>query len=390
MQRVRRAAAASLAAAALAVAVSGCTNTADQPENATTPGQQPSVATTPGTSPETSPGTSATSAGTPGAGSTTTATPTTALLHWTPLPGNPANTITTNGTQTLTVGERGDWWSLDARRTTAPHGLRVMKAGLNGSYAVIVYGNDSETGNDAGTKGQVAIVTTLATGRRSTLGPTSEVPPASDGSWSLFGTTLWYATGGQGKGQPYCLASADLASGHQSVGWCADAHHGFTNIMAADGPTSMMTFDDARPTSCRTLVTVSDSGKEITPLPGVPACLGSQAVTLGAGTVWSIVPNAHRYQQVHVYASAADGAVDGAIDLGLGVNGTLTMCGGAVYWARDAANGTPAALMRWDGSALSVAYQSHGFLGQPLCAGDVLSIADSSDNGTRQLSAKVS
>jgi hypothetical protein len=375
---LRRAGAASLAALALAAAVSGCTNAHDQPRTAASPQQQPSLTWSSDSAmpePSTAP---ASASDAPSASGTTTATPTTAPLDWKPLPGDATNTVVTNGTRTLTVGERGDWWSLGRKRTSVPRGEQVMKAGLNGSFAVVVYGKE------AGSTPQTAVITTLDTGRISTLDASSEVPPASDGSWSLFGSTLWYATGGGAK--PYCLASADLVSGHESVGWCADAHHGFTNIMAADGePTSMMTFDDARPTSCRTLVTLSDSGKDISPVPGVPACKGSQAVGLAGGTVWSIVPDEHRYQQVRVYASSSSGVTD----LGLGTNGTLVACGDSVFWTKDATGSTPAALMRWDGSALTTAYETKGLLGQPLCAAGHLSIVESGDAGDRQLTASV-
>ena len=138
------------------------------------------------------------------------------------------------------------------------------------------------------------------------------------------------------------------------------------------------------------LVTLSGDaegpGKDITPVPGVPACKGSQAVTLDGSTVWSMVPDEHRYQQIHVYASAADG---GVTDLGLGVNNTLVHCGESIFWARNATGSTPAALMRWDGSALTTAYESQGFLGQPLCAGDRINIAESGTNRDRQLTASV-
>lgn len=386
---LRRTAGGLLAAIAL-TAVAGCTGSDDQPENAAAPQPEPSVASS--SAPATpSPTASASASQTPSAGGTTTASPTTALLAWKPLPGDPADTITTNGRWTLTIAADGRSWRLTPAgkgpgRTfgaSAPHGERIMKAGLNGSFAVVVYGTE------AGTRPETAAVTDLGRQRTSTIDAADDAAPASDTSWSLYGTHLWYATGGQG-GTPYCLASADLDTGRSAVGWCADAHHGFTNIMAADGPTAMMTFDDARPTSCRTLVTVSGEaqrpGKEITPVPGVPACKGSQAVALAGSTVWSMVPDEHRYQQIHVYASASDG---GVTDLGLGVNNTLARCGDSIFWAKNATGSAPAALMRWDGSALTTAYETKGFLGQPLCAGDRINIAESGTARDRQLTATV-
>jgi hypothetical protein len=367
--------------AAIALALSGCTSSADQPHTASPPQQQPSVDASPSGTP--SADASATSSPTPGTTGTAPARPTTALLHWTPLPGSAADTVLSNGAWTLSVGQDGDWWSLGhgaapGKRTKVPDGLQVATAQMSDDVAVVVYADPD------GAKPQRALVTSLRSQHLTTLDRSSRLPPSTDGSWALDGTTLWYATDHAGA---YCLASADLGTGKSTLGWCAPARHGFTNIVAAGGQTSMMTFDDSQP-SCRTVVSVS--GTRTSPYPDVPACKGAQGAVLGAGQdasrIWSMVPDEHRYQQVHVYASTHNGVAD----LGLGVNSTLTVCGSAAYWARDATGSSPAALMRWDGSRLSIAYQAKGFLGQPLCAGHVLSIVDSSDSGDRQLSARVS
>lgn len=381
MRGIRRTAVASVAMLALAVGLTACTNSDDEPENAASPGTQPSAASS---SSVTTPGDSGTVSGVPSASGTTTATVASAPLSWTKLPGDGSDTITSNGTWTLTVSQDNDWWSLGrgsagvAKQTDAPAGLAITDALLSDDYAVVVYGDAD------GSKQQRAAVTALANGTVSTIDRHSELPPSTDGSWALDGSTLWHATDHDGA---YCLASADLSSGASTLGWCAPERQGFTNIVAAGGQTSMMTFDDSQP-SCRTVVTVS--GTQTTSYPDVPQCKGAEGAVLGSreatSTVWSTVPNEHRYQQVHLYASTAGGVVD----LGLGVNSTLTVCGAAAYWARDAASGTPAALMRWDGSRLSVAYESKGFLGKPLCGGRTLSILDTSDSGDEQLSATVS
>ena len=383
MPNVRPTTAAPVAAVAavLALALGGCTHADDQPDNAASPMPQPSLSWS-GSSESPSTGDTGSASTTPTASGTTTATPTTALLHWTTLPGDANDTVTTNGTWTLRVGQDGDWWSLgrgsagSAKQTKAPTGLQVTDSLLSDGFAVVVYGDAD------GAKQQRAVITALASGKVSTLDKSSDLPPSTDGSWSLDGSTLWHATDHAGS---YCLAATDLSSGASTLSWCAPARHGFTNVLAAGGQTSMMTFDDSQP-SCRTVVSVS--GTQATPYAEVPACKGAEGAVLGAGAsrIWSMVPNEHRYQQVHVYASTAAGTVD----LGLGVNSTLTVCGSAAYWARDAAGSTPAALMRWDGSQLTVAYESKGFLGKPLCAGHVLSILDSGDSGDRQLSAPVS
>jgi|GEM_PF-3065106 len=361
--------------------LAGCTKATDQPGAPASPGDQPSVS--PASSTPTAPAPSSAAAqpsapaSTPLAGATATATATDALLDWKPVPGNPANTVTTDGAHTLTVGQQGDWWSLtgpglSGGRTRAPAGFQVATALLGSGWAVVVYQDPD------GAKQERAVITALASGTTHTLDRTSDLPPSTDGSWALDGTTLWHATDHAGA---YCLASTDLASMSSTLGWCAPPRHGFTNVLAADGTTSMMTFDDSQP-SCRTVVTVE--GTRTTPYPGVTACKGAEGVVLGADSrVWSIVPDEHRYQQVHVYATTAAGVTD----LGPGVNSTLTRCGGSAYWARDAGSGSPGALMRWDGAQLTVAYRAKGFLSQPQCADGHLTLVDSSDSGDRQLSA---
>jgi hypothetical protein len=148
----------------------------------------------------------------------------------------------------------------------------------------------------------------------------------------------------------------------------------------------MLTFDSGQP-SCRTVVTVA--GTQTTPFPGVPECKGAQGALLPSGSVWSVVPNEHQYQRVHVYATTANGVVD----LGPGTNSTMTVCGDSVFWSRDAqGQGGKADLMRWDGSTLTIAYESNAgsaFLGVPLCADDVLSIYSSADGGDQQVSARL-
>lgn len=380
MRKCTLAAAATFAAVALLV--SGCGSSGDNADGGPT-----SAATTSGaadsSAPASTPATTAPSSpGTPTAGGTTKATPTTSLLKWTKVPGDPSNTVTTNGTWTLTVAQEGGWWSLGrgsgtAKQTSAPAGLEVQDATLSDDWAVVVYGSES------GNKQQRAVVTALSSGKVTTLDKSSDLPPSTDGSWSLDGSTLWHATDHAGA---YCLASTDLRSGASTLSWCAPARHGFTNVLSVDGQTSMMTFDDKQP-SCRTVVTVS--GTTTTPYPGVQPCKGAEGALLTStpqiGRIWSIVPNENHYQQVHMY-----GATDsGSSDLGLGVNGTLTVCGSAAYWARDVSGSTPAALMRWDGSKLSVVYQSKGFLGAPQCAGHHLTVLDTTDNGAFQVTATV-
>jgi hypothetical protein len=54
----------------------------------------------------------------------------------------------------------------------------------------------------------------------------------------------------------------------------------------------------------------------------------------------------------------------------------------------------PARLMRWDGTSLSVAYESdsrgNAFLGKPDCADGILTISSFGEDGDEQVSASVS
>lgn len=383
MRGVRRTALVSFAGLALiATAASGCGSGSSNDATPTPAATGSATASSPAASSAT--GSSSGSASlTPSGAGTTTATPTFEPLDWTKLPGDGSDPVTADGPWSLTVDQDGGWWSLGkgtakTEQTPAPQGLKVVDTRLDDDWAVAVYGDEN------GKKPQQAAVTSLASGKTFTIDESSDLPPSTDGSWALDGDTLWHATD---HGDSYCLAATDLASRKSTLGPCVDpSDHGFTNVVAAGGTTSMMTFDDQQP-SCRTIVTVS--GTTTTPYPGVAPCKGAQGAVLGSGggasRIWSVVPNENRYQQVRVYASTAGGVVD----LGLGMNSSLVVCGSAAYWARDAAGSTPAAIMRWDGSKESEVYESKGFLGQPLCAGHTLSILDSSDSGNQELRATV-
>lgn len=372
-----------LAGLAATVLLAGCTHADDRPGNAASPGDQPTTSAA-ASSPASSSGSGSPSAPASAPSGSSTAQAQQQLLDWKPLPGSTDDSTMTNGSWVLTVGQQGGWWSLakggGGKHVQAPAGLTVANQLLDADWAVVVYQDPN------GEKLEQAVVTSLADGSSYTLDKSSELPPSSDGSWALNGSTLWRATD---HGSSYCLASTDLATKSSTLGWCAPARHGFTNIVSGPSGTAMLTFDDAQP-SCRTVVSLSGgAGTQTTPFPGVPACKGAEGAILPSGTVWSTVPNEHQYQKVHVYASTATGTVD----LGTGTNSTLTVCGGSVFWSRDAQGNGRADLMRWDGSKLTVAYESKAgsaFLGVPLCAGDVLSVFSSADGGDEQVSARVS
>lgn len=306
-------------------------------------------------------------------------TPVRDLLAWRPIPHAPADgTAVTNGHRVLTVPPGGSSYTLSGRRTThhaLPARFRVSDALLDDRWAVVVGRDEQET------KAEQVTVVDLRDDATWTLGPNSDVPTTTGGDWALAGDTLVHGTMSRGR---FCHVSVDLARRRSQLGWCAPPRHGWNSpVLGPDGE-AMLTFDDHHP-SCRTVVTVQ--GTTATPFPDVPACKGAEGALLGDGAVWSVVPNEHRFEEVEVYARTPAGYDD----LGPGVNGTLTRCGDAVYWAADPATDRgKGTLMRWDGRRLAVVYESGAgaaVVGEPFCAGSVLSVSSDSNAGSEQVSA---
>ncbi|WP_205473145.1 hypothetical protein [Nocardioides sp. SYSU D00038] len=303
--------------------------------------------------------------------------PVTELLAWTPLGGDTSETVTTNGTHTLTVsrdGKRAVLEDADGARTPLGEGGRVSDALLDDDWAVVVRQDPAEE------RPAVATVVELATGDQRTVDRRSPVPTTTGGTWALRGDTVLHAT--TGPDGAYCLAERDLATDAAEVAWCAEPRHGFNAAHATDSGTSLMTFDD---TGCRTVVALVDGGAE--PFPGVARCKGWDGVLLGEGAVWTVVPKADRVEAGLVRARAGSGYVD----LGPATSGSLVECGGAAWWARDPrTDGEPAALMRWDGSELAVVYESppgQAFLSAPRCAGSQVSVTAYAEGGDEQVTA---
>ena len=367
-----------LALVAFGGVLSGCSDSSDQPSDAASPGQQASVGVSPSVGGSTPSASMSASASAPATGGTVTATPAKQQLDWTEV-SHSEYPVVASASWKLEVVQKGHAWSLAARgkaahTTQAPAGLKVLDVQMSDTYAVAVYGDEQMR------KPQQVAVTDLATGKVTMIDASSPLPPTTEGSYALDGSTLWRPTR---KGAEFCLATTDLSSGASTLSWCAPKNNGWTNVIASAGTASALAFDNGQP-SCRTVVALA--GGRATPYPGVPDCKGAEGADLGdAGKVWAIVPSEQRYQQIHVYASG-DGATT---DLGLGVNGTLAVCGGAAYWSRDATGSAPAALMRWDGTTLSTVYETDGYLGKPLCASDTLTLPVSAGDGAQQLSAPV-
>ncbi len=307
--------------------------------------------------------------------------PVTDLLDWRPS-GPVETTVTVSGPWTLEVPESGAEARLtgpDPRTVSAPPRFRITDALIDGEYAVIVAGDTLEQ------KPGVATVIDLATGRTRTLDGSSPVPTTNGGSWALGEGRLLHAT--IGPKRSYCLASVDLASGDSERLWCAEPRHGFNAAAITPAGTSLMTFDDQRP-SCRTVAAVDNDGLE--PFEGVAECLGWEGVTTPDGAVWSVVPDQRRVEQARMYARIGKEY----FDLGAGTSGTLTWCAGAAYFARDPQrDGEPASVLRWsDAGRLEVVYETAGrgpafVADQARCGGDALTVTALGRAGDSQVTA---
>ncbi|GAA1914012.1 hypothetical protein [Nocardioides hwasunensis] len=261
----------------------------------------------------------------------------------------------------------------------AGSGRTVSEVLMSEDWAVVVRQDEAET-----EPSEVATVD-LATGEQGTV---VTPPAASGGSWALTGGDLYYPTFGDDRA--YCLATSALADSNGEDGWCAPARSGFSGLTASELGVGIMTFDDARPVACRTVNLLDDAGVP-QPVDGPTDCLGWDVAAAYDGYVWSEVAKPRRQEEAHFYASAY-GAY---LDLGPGTTGTLTPCGDSVFFVRDPQGGDePARLMRWTADhTLEIAYESastgNAFLGEPACAGGVVTLSSFGDEGDEQVWAPV-
>jgi hypothetical protein len=373
-----------LPAAALVLALVGCSDTEPRPApETTTPSTSPTTTDTAQDSvssePSSSPTRQATAGGT--ADRPAAVEPDTALLDWKRVPGPLDDTVTRGGGWTLTVDQarnRADLEGPGAASGWSGTGERVSDALLDEDYAVVVLQDEQEQDPSR------AIVTDLATGEEFTVDGSSDIPTTNGGTWALGDGHLLHATVHQ---RSYCIASVDLGTRTSTLGWCAPARHGLTDARIGPGGDSLTTFDDSRP-SCRTVARLAGTRTE--PFPGVPDCHGSEGVLTEDGAVWSVVPDERRIERSRIYARVGDAY----FDLGPGSTGTLTWCGNAAYFSRDPQRrGDDATLMRWspDGG-LSTVYVSPGgqaFLPAPRCGGDTITVKALAQAGDEQVSAPV-
>lgn len=249
---------------------------------------------------------------------------------------------------------------------------------IDGDRAVVSYGFGGETMQG------LAFRIDLAT-RTSTEIVSPQ--PANGGAWTMFDDSLHYPT--FGDDDAYCLATLAVADGNGEDGWCAPPRTGFSSLTSSEHGVGIMTFDAARPVSCRTVGILDATGKPA-PVEEATACKGWDVAATSTGAIWSEVPREQRQEQATFHA-VADGAV---ADLGRGATGSLVACGGDTFFVRDPRQDTdPARLMRWDGSELTVAFESGGtgnvFLAPPECADDILTVSEFGEERDRRLWARL-
>lgn len=306
----------------------------------------------------------------------------TAPLDWAPVDGPTTTAVTVSGDWTLSLPDSAREATLDGPEPTvveAPARHRITDALIDGEYAVVV----SE--DERAQQPNVATVVDLVSGDTFRVDGDSDVPTTTGGTWALGEGRLLHAT--IGDGGAYCLATVDLADRSSTTTWCAPKRHGFNDARVTEAGTSLLTFDDQRP-SCRTVGEVLPD--ELAPFGGVPDCTGWDALLLAGGEVWSVAAKANRIEEANFFARTGSGWYD----LGPGTSGSLVACGDAAYFVRDPQrDGDPARLMRWssDGT-LTVAYESRGgraFLSEPRCGGDTITVTALAESGDEQVSADV-
>ena len=251
---------------------------------------------------------------------------------------------------------------------------------MSDAWAVVVSQDKAETAPSRAT------TVDLTTGEQRDL-VTPE--PASGGSWALTGGDLYYPT--YGEDRAYCLATSALADSNGEDGWCAEPRTGWSGLTASEHGVALMSFDDARPVACRSLDLLDGSGLP-QPIDGPEACIGWDVAATADGALWSEVPKPRRQEEARFHASS-DGTY---VDLGPGTTGSAVPCGDSIFFVRDPQDDSdPARLMRWTPDhTLEIAYESastgNAFLGEPTCAGDVLTLSAYGEAGDEQVWASVS
>lgn len=377
------------AVAVAAVAGSACTTGGDGGDE-----QTPSPSSSPSSSESASPDSSesqpgesdSSESGSSESGAASAApliSPEAALLSWQREAGSVRSTVTRAGDWTLSVSGSGSVARIsggaDSYAIRAGRNRRISDTAIDGRRALVVAQDRQEQ------RPSRAVIIDLGTGVRTVLDGRSTPPTVNGGTWALRpdGTTLHATT----RSGDYCLAEA-RGPRDGRVLWCARPRHGFSGAQVSDMATTLLTFDDQRP-SCRTPVVLREGGG-VQPLPKVTACKGWDSVVTESGQVWSEVTKESRVETGRFQALDTSGEV---VTLGPGLTGSLVWCAGAAYFSQDPRrDDAPARVLRWSGErGLEVVYRSpagsRSALSAPRCGGSHLTISLLSESGDAQLSA---
>lgn len=367
-------------ALALLALLAGCTDGDDG--GSEDPGPSPSAAQGPGSgSPTPDDSASPATSGSAAPAAPGSAAPAAGLLDWQPT-GEPVDAAVVVGRQWRAVVPAGGRRAVlsgggERVRIPAGRGFRIDQVLMSDDHAVVVAQDKAERRPAKG------LVMDLDSGDR---GPVPGPLPAPGGSWTLHDDELRYPT--TGRRGAYCLAAVHLPSAESQLEHCAGKGEGFSRVTTSDHGTALMTFDDTRPVSCRTLVVLTDV--QPAPVEGVPECRGWDVVATATGAAWSALGDEQRVEEGD-FSATHDGEV---VPLGRGATGTLVPCGDSAFFATARSADTPPRLLRWtpDGE-LEVAYEAsgtgRGFLTPPACADDVLTLTLLSEDGDEQLWATV-
>ncbi len=212
--------------------------------------------------------------------------------------------------------------------------------------------------------------------------------PANGGDWALIDDSLYYP--GLAEDDRACLATLAVADGNGEEGWCPSGRVGIAELDANEHGVAAMLFDYASDISCRTLTLLDQAGVP-QPVEGPDECIGWDIAATSTGIIFSEVPRPRRQERAVFSAVTGDGPPQ---RLAKGTTGSLVSCGGDAFFVSDPTTMTePARLMRWDGTDLSVAYESaskgNAFLGRPECADGIVTISSFGEDGDEQVSASV-
>lgn len=312
------------------------------------------------------------------------ADPEAALLSWAPVSQPVDRTVVAGGGIEIGItpdGRSAQLTGAQRRTIKAPQGYVVSEALLDGDHAVVVT-TDSQEVSPAR-----AIVLPLDGEPEWEIDGEAEAPTTSGGAWALGQGRVYYAS--VRADGAYCLAVADLAAETTTVRWCAPESTGFANVEITPSGTTLLTFDDGRP-SCRTPARLPPTGDPV-PLAGPEPCAGWDAVWLGgesaAGLAWTDVPNENDIGSSIL--TVTDGATTSTV--GSVLSGSLVWCAGAAYASQEQDGAAPARLLRWQpGADPTVAYSAprgETLISAPRCGGDQLTVSVLSTAGDQQVSA---